>query len=130
MKMNCAALNTIRLIWVAGLCLLIGCDGAPREMDFVSQQFVATFNVDSTKGIDSISLPRLMNSKAIYNFSDGGTGTYHLQMGMLSKDTPITWELKGDSLFIDKKPYTIRKEDQAFILKSDSVKIILSKQKG
>ncbi|GAB3792410.1 hypothetical protein GCM10028819_02540 [Spirosoma humi] len=94
----------------------------------MNKQFVATFNVDSTKGIDSTNLATLSGSKAIYSFSEDGKGTNHIQMGMLSKDTPFTWKVQGDSLFIDNKPYTIKQQDQGFTLKSDSAKIFLSQQ--
>ena len=111
-----------------GIGLLAGCNTGIRDIDFVSKQFMATYNVDSTRGIDSASLGSLMESKAIYSFSEKGKGTNHVQMGMLSKDTPFTWKVSGDSLFIDNKPYTVEKQDKGFIIRSDSVKIMLSSQ--
>ncbi len=110
------------------LSLLAGCNPGIRDLDFESKQFSATYNVDSTRGIDSTRLPNLMDSKAIYAFSKDGKGTNHIQTGMLSKDTPFTWKMEGDSLRIDNKTYAVQKQDQGFILKSDSVKIILSQQ--
>lgn len=119
--------------WARSICglslgLLVGCQSGVRDLDFMNKQFAATFNVDSTKGIDSTNLATLSGSKAIYSFSEGGKGTNHIQMGMLSKDTPFTWKVQGDSLFIDDEPYTVKQQDQGFTLKSDSVKIFLSQQ--
>ena len=115
-------------IWGVSITLLTGCNTGIRDLDFESKQFTATYNVDSTKGIDSIRLSSLMDSKAIYAFSKDGKGTNHIQMGMLSKDTPFTWKVEGDSLRIDNKPYAVQKQDQGFVLKSDSTKIMLSQQ--
>ncbi len=115
--------------WAVALSLFIGCNSKIRDLDFESKQFVATYNVDSTRGIiDSSNLANLIDSKAIYSFSKDGKGTNHVQMGMLSKDTPFTWKVAGDSLVIDNKPYAVQKQDQGFMLKSDSVKIMLSQQ--
>lgn len=117
-------------IIILSLCLgpLTGCNTGVRDIDFISQQFAATYNVDSTKGIDSTNLASLMGSKSVFAFSDEGKGTNHIQMGMLSKDTPFTWRIDRDSLFIDQKGYAIQKQDKGFILKSDSTKIMLTKQ--
>ncbi len=117
-----------RSIGVLFLGLSAGCDTGVRKLDFVSKQFTATYNIDSTRGIDSTVLARLMNSKAIYNFGEDGKGVNHIQMGMVSKDTPFSWKLEKDSLFIDAQAYAVQKQEKGFILKSDSVKIMLSKQ--
>jgi hypothetical protein len=114
--------------WAVSLSLFIGCKKGIRDLDFESKQFMATYNVDSTRGIDRSNMARLMDSKAIYSFSKDGKGTNHIQMGMLSKDTPFTWKIQGDSLLFDNKPYAVQKQDQGFMLKSDSVKIILNQQ--
>lgn len=122
-----------RACWRTGiravlLGLPVGCNSGIRDLDFESRQFAVTYNIDSTKGIDSASLARLMNARAIYSFSKDGKGTNHMQMGMLSKDTPFTWKVEGDSLRINNKPYAVEKQDEGFILKSDSAKVILSQQ--
>lgn len=119
--------------WAKGICglslgLLVGCQSGVRNIDFMNKQFEATFNVDSTKGIDSTNLATLSSSKAIYSFSEDGKGMNHIQTGMLSKDTPFIWKVQGDSLFIDDKPYTIEHQNKGFVLKSDSAKIFLSQQ--
>ena len=46
--------------WILLLGLLAGCNTGVRELDFVSKQFSATYNIDSTRGIDSSALARLM----------------------------------------------------------------------
>lgn len=114
---------------VLGLGLLSSCQTGVRDIDFVSKQFAATYNVDSTKGIDSTNLASLMGSKAVYDFSKDGKGTNHIQMGMISKDTPFTWKVERDSLYIDKKGYAIERKDRGFTLRSDSAKIYLSQQR-
>ncbi|GAB3036258.1 hypothetical protein [Spirosoma pulveris] len=113
---------------ILGLVLLSGCKTGTRDIDFVSKQFAATYNIDSTKGIDSTNLASLMGSKAIYSFSEDGKGMNHIQMGMVSRDTPFTWRVQQDSLYIDKKGYSIEKIDRGFTLRSDSAKIFLSQQ--
>lgn len=114
--------------WAVLLSFLAGCKSGIRDIDFESKQFTATYNVDSTSGVDTSSLSDLLDSKAIYSFSKGGKGTNHIQMGMLSKDTPFTWQVEGDSLRINDTPYAVQKQDEGFMLKSDSAKIILSQQ--
>ena len=115
-------------IWMLLPGLLAGCDTGVRELDFVSKQFSATYNIDSTRGLDSATLAKLMDSKAIYNFGEDGKGINHIQMGMVSKDTPFSWKVEKDSLVIDDQMYAVQKQEKGFILKSDSVKIMLSKQ--
>lgn len=119
--------------WVRSICglslgLLVGCQTGVRELDFMNKQFTATFNIDSTKGIDSTNLAMLRESKAVYSFDEGGKGTNHVQMGMLSKDTPFSWKVQGDSLLMDGKLYSVKTENQGFLLKSDSAKIFLSQR--
>ncbi|GAB2563741.1 hypothetical protein [Spirosoma aerophilum] len=116
------------IIWSLAIGLFAACNTGVRDIDFISQQFSATYNVDSTKGIDSTNLASLMGSKSVFAFSEDGKGLNHIQMGMLSKDTPFTWKLEKDSLYIDQKAYAVQKQDKGFILKSDSTKIMLSKQ--
>jgi hypothetical protein len=69
-----------------------------------------------------------MDSKAIYNFGEAGKRIIHIQMGMLSKDTPFSWKVEKYSLFIDNQAYGVQQQEKGFILKSDSAKIVLSKQ--
>ena len=119
----------LQLSLCAGLLgFLAGCNSGIREIDFESKKFTATYNVDSTNGIDTTSLSDLLDSKAIYSFNKGGKGTNHIQIGMLSKDTPFTWKVDGDSLRINNTPYAVQKQNEGFILKSDSAKIMLSQQ--
>lgn len=110
------------------LCLLLGCESGIRDLDFVSKRFTATFNVDSTQGIDSTNLSSFINSTAIYSFGEKGKGTNHVQTGMLSKDTPFTWKVQGDSLYIDKEGYVVEKDVKGYVLRSDSAKIFLTLQ--
>ncbi|RYF53323.1 MAG: hypothetical protein EOO39_40930 [Cytophagaceae bacterium] len=119
--------------WVAviggfSLGLLVGCQTGVRDLDFTNKRFGATFNIDSTKGIDSTNLAMLSDSKAVYSFSEDGKGINHIQMGMLSKDTPFIWKVQGDSLLMDNKRYLVKPENQGFVLKSDSAKIFLIQQ--
>lgn len=114
--------------WAVLLSLLTGCKTGVRDIDFESKQFTATYNVDSTRGIDTTNLNSLKESKALYSFSEAGKGINHVQMGMLSRDTPFTWKMEGDSLRIDNNVYAVVKQDQGFVLKSDSAKIILGQQ--
>jgi hypothetical protein len=115
-------------LWAMSLCFLFGCKSGVRDLDFVSRKFTATYNVDSTQGIDSSNLNSLMGSRAVYSFEEKGKGTNHVQMGMLSKDTPFTWRVQNDSLYIDDAGYVVQKETKGFILRSDSAKIFLSQQ--
>ncbi|MGF7217642.1 hypothetical protein GGR92_003817 [Spirosoma lacussanchae] len=107
---------------------LAGCNSGIRYFDFISKQFTVTYNVDSTRGLDSSRMASLTNITSVYIFSEGGKGTNHVQMGMLSRDTPFTWSIRTDSLIIDNKGYAVQKQDIGYILRADSVKIILSKQ--
>ncbi|WP_460639546.1 hypothetical protein [Larkinella harenae] len=116
-------------LWVILLFLQSSCTSGVRDLDLINQQFQVTYNVDSTRGFDSTQLATLQSSKAIYVFSEDGKGTSHVSMGMVSKDNPFTWSLNKDTLLIDQTAYRIRKEGQRFILRSDSVKILMSQQK-
>jgi hypothetical protein len=116
------------IIWSLCAGFLSGCNTGVRDIDFMSKQFAATYNVDSTKGVDSTNLASLMGSKSVFDFKDDGKGTNHIQMGMLSKDTPFTWRVERDSLYIDQKGYSIEKQTKGFTLRSDSAKIFLSQQ--
>lgn len=116
---------------VLGLLLIAcftGCDSGVRDLDFINKQFQVTYNLDSTRTIDSTKLAAFRNSKAIYNFSEGGKGTTHIQMGMVSNEIPFTWRIKNDSLSINKAVYFARKQDKGFVLTNDSVKLVLSQQ--
>lgn len=116
-------------VWALLLFWQSSCNtGSIRDLDLINQQFQITYNVDSTRGLDSTQLATLQTSKAIYTFSKKGEGNRHILMGMLSKDTPFSWSLKKDSLLIDQTAYHIKKEGQRLVLRSDSAKIILSKQ--
>jgi hypothetical protein len=42
-----------RSIWALSLGLIAGCDTGVRALDFISKQFMATYNIDSTRGLDS-----------------------------------------------------------------------------
>ena len=108
--------------------LITGCSGGVRDIDLESKQFEVTYNVDSTRGMDSTRLKTLQGSKAIYSFSKGGKGTQHTQTGMLSKDSSFTWQAKGDSLMINRDTYAIQKQDNGYKLKSASAMMILSQQ--
>lgn len=119
------------IITLGVLCvgLLTGCETGIRRLDFESKQYMATYNVDSTKGLDSTNIVTLIDSKAIYVFSEDGKGMSHIQTGMLSKDTPFTWKVQNDSMFIDNKEYAVERQDRGFIFRSDSVKMFLSPQR-
>ena len=117
-----------RLIPVIFLGSLAACSTGVRDIDFESKQFEVTYNLDSTRGIDSVNRENLMKSKAVYAFSKGGKGTNHTQMGMLSKDTPFTWKIADKNLTIDNQTYAIEKQDNGYTLRSDSAKIILVQQ--
>ena len=107
---------------------LAGCGSGIRTVDFESKQFTATYKADSTHDVDTTSLSDLLDSKAIYRFGKDGKGINHIQIGMSSKDTPFTWAINGDSLRINSTPYAVQKQDEGFILKSDSTRIMLNQQ--
>ncbi|MFD1143540.1 hypothetical protein ACFQ4C_20605 [Larkinella insperata] len=115
-------------VWALILFLQSSCSSGVRDLDLINKQFQITYNVDSTRGLDSTNLAIFQNSKAIYAFSEGGKGTSHMQTGMLSKDHLFTWSLKKDSLLIDQTTYRIQKEGQRLVLRSDSAKIMMSQQ--
>ncbi|MCX6212907.1 hypothetical protein [Spirosoma sp.] len=121
---------TYRLIslWAVCLGLLTGCESGIREIDFESKQFTATSTINSTAHADTASLTHLMDSKPIYSFSKGGKGINHIRIGMVSKNKPFTWKMKGDSLRINNESYAVQKQNQGFVLRSDSIQIILSQQ--
>lgn len=112
--------------------LLLGsvasCSPGVRDIDFESKQFEITYNLDSTRGLDSINTANLVRSKAVYAFSKDGKGTNHTQMGMLSKDTPFTWKVEDKNLRINNQLYAVEKQDNGYTLRSDSAKIILVQQ--
>ena len=108
--------------------LAVGCHSGIQDIDFESKQFTATYPVDSTNAVDTASLSDLLDSKAIYRFGKGGKGTNHIQIGMQAKDTPFTWKVEGDSLRINNTPYAVQKQGEAFMLRSDSARLILSQQ--
>ena len=85
----------------------------------MNKKFQITYNLDSTRGFDSLRITTLKTSQALYNFGDDGKGTMHIQTGMLSEDNPFTWKVQNDTLFIDQKAYAVRKQDQTFVLRSE-----------
>lgn len=107
---------------------LTSCESGVRDLDLINKQFQATYNLDSTRTIDSSRLAALRNTKAVYNFSEDGKGTTHLQMGMVSNDIPFTWTIRKDSLTIDQTVYLVRKQDKGLVLVNDSIKLMLSQQ--
>ncbi|GAB3036164.1 hypothetical protein [Spirosoma pulveris] len=115
-------------LWAIGLGLLIGCQSGIRDNDFASKRFTATYTIHSTERTDTASLTHLLDSKAIYSFRKNGKGTNHIQLGMVSKDAPFTWEMKGDSLRINNESYAVQKQGQGFVLRSDSARITLNQQ--
>lgn len=114
--------------WSLFIGSLAGCKTGVRDIDFMSKQFAATINLDSTQGIDSTKLSQLKASKTIYSFSEGGKGISYIETGMISEENPFVWKIQGDTLLINNKPYAVQKMDMGFTLKSDSAKILLSKQ--
>ncbi|GAB3909919.1 hypothetical protein GCM10028803_48570 [Larkinella knui] len=110
------------------LGLLASCTTGVRDIDLESKQFEATYNVDSTRGLDSARRQSLLNARAVYSFSKAGQGRLHTQIGMLSRDSSFTWKIKGDSLQIEGQTFAIKKQDNGYDLKSDSVMLILSQQ--
>ncbi|GAB4023270.1 hypothetical protein [Spirosoma koreense] len=118
----------LRVLCPLSVSCLIGCDTGVRELDFINKQFQATYNLDSTRTIDSTRLAALRNAKAVYNFSEDGKGTTHIQMGMVSNDIPFTWKVQNDSLSINKAVYLVRKQNRGLVLVNDSVKLFFSRQ--
>jgi hypothetical protein len=116
------------VLWTLCLLTLSGCSSGLRDLDFVSKTFTATVNIDSTRGIDSTDLDGYIGSKSLYSFEEKGIGTNHVQMGILSKDTPFRWKVSGDSLYMDKDGYVVERKVKGFILRSDSAKIYLYQQ--
>ncbi len=116
------ALSFFSLVWVTG------CGSGVRDLDFVNKQFQVTYNLDSTRTIDSTQLTIYRNATATYTFMEDGKGVNHVQTGMLSTDVPFTWALNNDSLTIDQSTYTVRKQHKGFVLINDSTKLILSQQ--
>lgn len=110
------------LIWVTG------CGSGVRDLDFINKQFQVTYNLDSTRTIDSTQLIPFKNATATYTFMEDGKGMNHVQTGMLSTDVPFTWTLKNDSLSIDQSTYKVRKQNKGFVLVNNSTKLILSQQ--
>ncbi len=110
------------------LVLFTACGSGVRDLDFINKQFQVTYNLDSTRTIDSTQLTTFRNATATYTFTEDGRGMNHVQMGMLSTDVPFTWTLNNDSLTIDQSIYTIRKQYKGFVLINDSTKLILSQQ--
>lgn len=118
----------LRVLCPLSITFFTGCNSGVRDLDFINKQFQATYNLDSTRTIDSTRLAALRNAKAVYNFSESGKGTTHIQMGMVSNDIPFTWTIKNDSLTIDKAVYFVRKQDKSLVLVNDSVKLVFSQQ--
>jgi|GEM_PF-2355680 len=118
----------LRILYPLSIAFLASCDTGVRKLDLINKQFQATYNLDSTRTIDSTKLAAFRDAKAIYNFSEGGKGTTHIQMGMVSNDIPFTWTINNDSLSIDQAVYFVRKQDKGLILVNDSVKLVFSPQ--
>lgn len=114
-------------------CLLLSvalasCGSGVRDLDFINKQFQVTYNLDSTRTIDSTRLIHLRQATAIYTFGEDETGVTHIRTGMVSTDRPFTWTLNKDTLTINRVAYTVRKQDKGFVLVNDSVKFVLSQQ--
>ncbi|GAB4027450.1 hypothetical protein [Spirosoma gilvum] len=121
-------LNSSRIYCLFTIAVFTGCQSTVRDLDFINKRFQATYNIDSTRALDSMQVAALRNSKAIYQFSEDGKGILHIQTGMLSNDTPFSWMLKDDSLSIDQAVYQVQKELKGMILRNDSVKLVFSQQ--
>lgn len=115
-------------LWFFSFPVLVGCSSGVRDLDFVSKRFTVTYNIDSTRGIDTTNLDNLTNASAIYTFNEDGKGTNHVRTGLLSRDTPFTWKVQADSLYINNTRYSVQKDVKGFILRSDSAKVFLSIQ--
>jgi len=116
----------VRVLGPVSIAVFTGCNPGVRELDFIDKQFQATYNLDSTRTIDSTRLAALRNAKAVYAFSEGGKGVNHIRIGMVSSDIPFTWSIRNDSLTIGQAVYSVRKENKGFVLFNDSVKLMFS----
>ncbi|GAB3759579.1 hypothetical protein [Spirosoma pomorum] len=111
--------------------LVTGCTTGIRDLDLENKQFEATYNVDSTRGIDSTNMARLQLTKTIYSFGENGTGTKHAQIGMLSTDSMFSWSIEGDkgeTLRINRNAFFVKEQSKGYRLMSDSTMLILRLQ--
>ena len=88
--------NQIMKYLLCVLCLLsftflVGCESGVRDLDFINKQFQATYNLDSTRIIDSTQLEAFPNAKAIYNFGEDGKGITIFKWVW----SPTTFPLRG-----------------------------------
>ena len=115
-----------------GITLLVtACTTGIRDLDLENKQFEATYNVDSTHRLDSTERKLLQLTKTIYSFGEGGTGTKHAQIGMLSTDSVFTWAIDGDkaeSLRINRTTYLVKEQSKEYRLIADSTMLILRLQ--
>jgi hypothetical protein len=122
----------MKKILVMGITVLIlGCTTGIRDLDLENKQFEATYNVDSTRGLDSTDMARLQLTKTIYSFGEDGVGTKHAQVGMLSTDSSFTWSIegeKGESLRINRNMYFVKEQSKGYRLMSDSTMLVLRLQ--
>jgi hypothetical protein len=120
-----------RILAMGVTVLVMGCTTGIRDLDLENKQFEATFNVDSTRGIDSTDMARLRLTKTIYSFGENGTGTKHAQIGMLSTDSTFSWAIEGDkgeTLRINRSAYFVKQQSKGYRLMSDSTMLILRLQ--
>jgi hypothetical protein len=120
-----------RILAIGVTVLVMGCTTGIRDLDLENKQFEATFNVDSTRGIDSTDMAQLRLTKTIYSFGEDGTGTKHAQIGMLSTDSTFSWAIEGDkgeTLRINRSTYFVKEQSKGYRLMSDSTMLILRLQ--
>ncbi|WP_146624536.1 hypothetical protein [Larkinella arboricola] len=108
--------------------LIAGCSTGMRDIDFINRQYEVSYNIDSTKGMDSARIAGLLNAKTVLNFLEGGQGTVHTQWGMVSKDSSFNWKLQEDQLVINDQSYTVEKLFKGYKLKSDAEMLIFRQQ--
>ncbi|QKZ14258.1 hypothetical protein [Spirosoma sp. KUDC1026] len=122
----------MKKILVIGITILVtGCTTGIRDLDLENKQFEATYNVDSTRGLDSADRARFQLTKTIYSFGENGVGTKHAQVGMLSTDSTFKWAIEGDkgeSLRINKDRYLVKEQSKGYRLMTDSTMLILRLQ--
>jgi hypothetical protein len=105
--------------------LMAGCSTGVRDIDLMGKQFDVSYNVDSTRGLDSMRTITLLNSKTILSFIEGGQGIVHRQTGTISKDSSFNWKMEEDGrVALNDQYYTIEKQVKGFKLKSDSAMLI------
>ena len=80
---------------------------------------------DTTDEASMMTVAMFAAADVQYEFQKEGTLNTSVKMGSLAQDNVQKWSLVGDSIFVEKDSYFIKKADNGFVLKGSFVNLTL-----